>query len=134
MSSLSKTLTIIFGMSLFGHPAALAQPLLREGDMDDERQAEPDDDELRRRALARRKAQLEEERLLKQQEELMRIQGERLLAEREEIEKSQKMMRYALAIAVLVIGTTLLIAFARSRIASDSKSPPAPPSPPPSTT
>lgn len=121
MPDLFKTLTIVFGLFVFGHSAAFAQPLLREGDVEDERQTEPDDEELRR------EAQPEDERL---QQELMRMQGERLAAEREEIERSKKMMNYALAIALLVIGTTLLIAFARSRIAADSKPPSTPPAPP----
>lgn len=126
-----KTLTVAFVLSLVGVPLASAQPFLRQGDMDDERQTEPDDETLERRAFERRKAQLEEERLMRQQEELMRLQGERMVAEREEIERSQKMMRYALAIALLVIGTTLLIAFARSRVSADARPPSAPPPPPP---
>jgi hypothetical protein len=93
-----------------------AQPLLREGDADAE-QPELSPDELERRELARRKAELEEEQRMKQQEELMRMQGERMLAEREEIERNQRMMRYALLIAILVIGATLLVSFARSRAA-----------------
>lgn len=130
MPDLFKTLTIVFGLFVFGLSAAFAQPLLREGDAEDERQTEPGDEELQRRALARRKAEAEEESLLQQQQELMRLQGEHMAKEREEIERSQKMMNYALAIALLVIGTTLLIAFARSRIAADSKPPSTPPAPP----
>lgn len=121
---------IIFGVFLAVVPAVLAQPLLRQGDGDDERQAEPADEELSRRAQARRKAELEEERLLEQQQELMRMQGERMAQEREEIERDRKMMNYALAIAILVVGTTLLIAFARSRVAADAKPPSVPRSPP----
>lgn len=99
--------------------------------MDDGRQAEQDDEGIQRR---RQKAQLEEEARMKQQEGLMRMQGERLAAERVEIERSRKMMNYALAIALLVVGTTLLIAFARSRISADSSPPPTPPPSPPSST
>lgn len=130
MPGFFKTLIVVFGVSLVGLPPASGQPFLREGDAGDERQTDPDDEDLERRALARHKAELEEERLMKQQEELMRLQGERLAVEREEIERSQKMMRYALAIALLVIGTTLLIAFARARISADSKPPPVPPDSP----
>lgn len=126
-----KALSVVVVILLLPLPTASAQPFLREGDVEEDSQAEPDDDELKRRALARRKAQLEEERLMKQQEELMRLQGELLLAERAEIDRKQKMMRWALMIALLVIGTTLLIAYARSRVSDDSNRPPAPPSPPP---
>jgi hypothetical protein len=125
-----KAIVIVCGVSLLGLPAAWAQPLLREGNVDDDAQAEPDDEELERRALARRKAEHEEERLMKQQEELMRMQGELLLAERGEIERKQRIMRYALMIALLVIGTTLLMAYARSRVSEESNRPPVPPSPP----
>lgn len=98
-----------------------AQPLLREGDAHGEQQTEPSVEELDRRELARRKAEFEEEQRMKQQEELMRMQGERMLAEREEIERNQRMMRYALIIAVFVIGVTLLVSFARSRAAGDEQ-------------
>lgn len=121
---------LIFGAFLAAVPAALAQPLLRQGDGDDERQAEPDDEELARRAQARRKAELEEERRIEQTQELMRMQVEHMAIEREEIERNRKMMNYALAIAILVVGTTLLIAFARSRVAADAKPPSVPRSPP----
>ncbi|HEX7375714.1 MAG TPA: hypothetical protein VF278_01315 [Pirellulales bacterium] len=120
-------LIMIFGAFLAVVPAVLAQPLLRQGEGDEERQAEPDDEE---RAQSRRQAQLEEERMLEQQQELMRMQGERMAQEREEIERDRKMMNYALAIAILVVGTTLLIAFARSRVAADAKPPSVPRSPP----
>ncbi|MGH7134382.1 MAG: hypothetical protein ACREHD_01500 [Pirellulales bacterium] len=100
-----------------------AQPLLREGDAGAEQQAEPTPDELERRESARRKAEFEEQQRMKQQEELMRLQGERMLAEREEIERNQRMMRYALIIAVVVIGATVLVSFARSRAAGGDERP-----------
>ena len=76
-----------------------------------------------RRSLQQR-ARLEEERRMKLQEELMRLQGEQLLAEREAIARRDRMMRYALLIAIGVIAATLLITYARSRVAEeDGKQP-----------
>jgi hypothetical protein len=111
---LSATLIIGGGRMVFG------QPLLREGDVEPKEQAEPDASELRRRAMARERAELEEERQLKVQQELMRMQGEQMLAEREKIHRQETMMRYALIIAVAVIAVTILIAYARSRVADES--------------
>lgn len=116
----SQPLTILFAAAvvLSTGRGVLAQPFLREGDAEAEQPADPGPEELDRREWARRRAALEEEQRMKQQEELMRMQGERMLAEREEIERNQRMMRWALLIALLVVGTTLLIAFARSRVAA----------------
>jgi hypothetical protein len=93
-----------------------SQPLLREGDPPIDEQSEADAEALHPQELARRKAQLEEEQQLKLQEELMRIRGEQMQAEQEEIKRRDVMMRYALIIAIAVIATKLLIAFARSRV------------------
>jgi hypothetical protein len=117
----SQPLTIFLAATILMSTgrAVLSQPFLREGDADTDEQAEPSDEQRRDAARRRADLQFQEEQRMKQQEELMRLQGERLLAEREEIERSQRMMRYALIIALVVIGTTLLIAFARSRTADD---------------
>ena len=115
-----KPFAIVFGMVLLisGGQHVSAQPLLREGDVESDADVEPDADALRQRDLARQKAQLEEERRLKLQEEFMRIRGEQMQAEQAEIKRRDTMMRYALIIAIAVIATTLLIAYARSRVAN----------------
>ncbi|HWB09718.1 MAG TPA: hypothetical protein VG826_10850 [Pirellulales bacterium] len=112
----SKPLGIVFAALLLSSgQIAIAQPLLEEGEKQAEEPAELDAEELQRRELVRRRAQLEEERQLKLQEELMRLRGEQMRAEQEEIRRRDVMMRYALVIAIVVIVTTLVIAFARSR-------------------
>jgi flagellar biosynthesis/type III secretory pathway M-ring protein FliF/YscJ len=110
----------VSALLLYGGTVALSQPLLREGEPEESQQhEEPDAEEIQRRELAHEKARLEEDRRMKLQEELMRLQGEQLLAEREEIARRDRMMRYALLIAIGVIATTLLITYARSRVAEE---------------
>lgn len=98
----------------------LSQPLLRER----EPLEEPSEPNPEQAASARRQAQLEEERRMKLQAELMQLRGEQMLAERQEKERNDRMMRYALWIAIAVIATTFLIAFARSRVAEKNEMPP----------
>ena len=98
----------------------LSQPLLREREpLEQPSEANPEQAES-----ARRKAQLEEGRRMKLQAELMQMRGEQMEAERREKERNDRMMRYALWIAIAVIATTFLIAFARSRVAEKSEMPP----------
>ncbi|HVX14111.1 MAG TPA: hypothetical protein VHC22_23195 [Pirellulales bacterium] len=129
----SQTLLLFVGLILFlpTVPLTSAQPLLREGTPDANEPAEPDAEpsapdieELRRRASGRQQAELEEERQLQVQQELMRMQGERLLEEQLEIRRRTVMMRYALAIAITVIAVTLLIAYTRSRTSAHDPTPP----------
>lgn len=104
-----------------GPGIVLSQPLLREGEPARDHGVEANPDVIE---PARRKAQLEEERRMKVQAELMRMQGEQMVAERLERERNDRMMRYALWIAIAVIATTFLIAYARSRVAEGSEKPP----------
>ena len=122
LSSRKTKLLLVGGLFFLSCSGAHAQPLVREGDPqfeaepDSEREAEADAETIRRRALARQQAELEEQRRTEQQQLLMRMRGEQMLAEQEEIQRRDRMMRYALGIAIAVIVTTLLIAFARSRV------------------
>ena len=124
MSSISRSVVsvLVGALLLCGSSRVNAQPLLREGDpqpeveSESEREAEADAETIRRRTLARQRAELEEQRRIEQQQLLMRIRGEQMLAEQEAIQRRDRMMRYALGIASAVIVTTLLIAFARSRV------------------
>ena len=118
----SRAFAIVLGTALLlsGDHVILAQPLLQEGENQAEEPVEPTA-EAQRRELAHRRAQFEEEQQLKLQKELMRMGGERLRAEQEEMRRRDVMMRYALIIAVAVIATTLLIAFARSRVGGAGK-------------
>lgn len=112
-SAIVLLMLMLFLISGRGH----AQPLWREGDSPPaaETERESDLETPRLRALARQQAEQEEKRQLKLQQ-LMRMRGEQMLAEQEEIKRRDQMMRYALVIAVAVIVTTLLVAYARSRV------------------
>lgn len=90
-----------------------AQPLLRESPPENGQEADSQPDAAEE--AARRRALAAQEQRLKVQEELMRIRGEQMQAEREEQERTDRFMRYALLIAVTVIAVTLLVAYARSR-------------------
>ena len=106
-----------------GGSIVLSQPLLREGEPSDDERADTGAEDARRVESARRKAQLEEERRMKVQADLMRMQAEQMVAERLQRERNDRMMRYALWIAIAVIATTFLIAYARSRVAEESDNP-----------
>lgn len=80
-------------------------------------QEDVNSEESPQREAARRQAQFEEERRLRLQQELMQLRGEQMQAEQEEIKRRDTVMRYALIIAIAVIATTFLIAYARSRAA-----------------
>ena len=123
--SIPKPLAMVLGATLLLNVGGLtcAQPLLRPGEPDARQEAgeEQDPEEARRQALARQKARLEEERRLKLQGELLRLQGQQIEAERIEKERADRMMRYALWIAITVIAITLLTAYARSRSDGDGE-------------
>jgi hypothetical protein len=118
-------LAVVFSATLllWSNRFSFAQPLLREGDAEADQQTAPDPEESDRSELARQKAHLEEERRLKLQEELMRLQGEQIQAAQEQIKRRDVLMRYALIISVAVVATTLLIAYARSRVAERDDKP-----------
>lgn len=123
--SLSTRWAIVVGATLMFHGdgVSCAQPLLREGEPDDrdERGEAQDHEEARRQAMARQTARLEEDRRMKLQAELLRLQGQQIEAERLDKERTNRMMRYALWIAIAVIAITLLIAYVRSRSDGDGE-------------
>lgn len=116
--STTRSAEVVFCGILLLSPSeqVFAQPLLRESEPQPEAETETDPDVLRRQALARQKAELQEEQRMKQQQLLMQLRGEQMIEEQQEIQRRNRMMRYALFIAVAVIATTILIAFARSRV------------------
>lgn len=110
-----KLFTIGLGAALVlsGGWLACAQPPLRDGDAEADRRAEPDGEAIHRFQPEGEKAQEQ----LKLQEEIMRLGAQQAAADRQRKQATDRMMWYALMIAITIMAVTLLVTYARSRSA-----------------